>query len=265
MRRILKSLIFTTIGTSLLVALFPQIQIWLALSWTGIEHFFLWQLITHSLFEPGPASLGFLFQIAFNMYILWMFGSNLIERSHTSRFLALYLGAALVSGLTALAFPHAILAGTTNAVYAILVAWVMLNPNSQLLLFFALPFKAQWLIFALLGITLFLDVAASNWLGASTLASSILYAYLFTLIVWREQSPLSFLNSFERAVLRLLEQKKKHETYHRTKIFDIKSGEPVLNDDQFMDAMLDRISRHGESSLSSAEKKRMKEISARKK
>jgi membrane associated rhomboid family serine protease len=265
MRTILKTLIFTTIGISLLGAFVPQIQILLALSWSGISHFFLWQLITHVFVEPGPISLGFFLQLGFNMYILWMFGSILIERAHTRHFLTLYLGAALLTGLTALAFPHPLLAGSTNAVYAILVAWMMLNPNSQLLLFFALPFKAHWLIIGLVGFTLFLDLSAANWLGSATLAVSVLYSYLFSLIVWREQSPFPALYPFERKALRLLERKKKHQPYQHTKIYDIKSGNPVLDDDQFMDAMLDQISRHGEGSLSAAEQKRMKSISERKK
>jgi membrane associated rhomboid family serine protease len=264
MRTPLKILIFLTIGVSLAAGFLPQLYGWLALTRAGIEHLFIWQLITYIFLEPGPISLGFFIQLAFNMYILWMFGSSLIERSHTRLFLTLYLGAALVGGLTALAFPHTALAGSTNAVFAVLTAWAMVNPGSQLLLFFAIPFKAEWLVLALLAFTLFIDLSTGSWMAASCLIVSVLYGYLFSLIVWRQPSPFLFLRTFERKIFRLLE-KKPRETYHHSKIYDIKSGAPVLDDDQFMDAMLDRISRHGEDSLTPAEKKRMREISERKK
>lgn len=264
MRTPLKILIFLTIGTSLIAGFFPKLYLWLALSWAGIEHFYLWQLITYIFLERGPFSLSFFLQLAFNMYILWMFGASLIERSHARLFLALYFGSTLLAALTALAFPQAVLMGSTNAVFAVLVAWILVNPGSQLLLFFAIPFKAEWLILALLGFSLLIDISSANWVGAATLAISCLYGYLFALIAWRQISPFLFLRPLERKILRLLEKKPK-ETYHHSKIYDIKSGAPILDDDQFMDAMLDRISRHGEDSLTPAEKKRMKEISGKKK
>jgi membrane associated rhomboid family serine protease len=264
MRTPLKILIFLTIGVSLAAGFLPQLYGWLALTWAGIEHLYLWQLITYIFLEPGPISFGFFLQLGFNMYILWMFGTSLIERSHTRLFLTLYFGATLLAGLTALAFPHAVLTGSTNAVFAVLTAWAMVNPGSQLLLFFSIPFKAEWLILALVGFSLFIDVTTANWVAAVCLIVSVLYAYLFSLIVWRNPSPFPFLRPFERNILRLLE-KKPRETHHHSKIYDIKSGEPVLDDHQFMDAMLDRISRHGEDSLTPAEKKRMREISNRKK
>ena len=240
MRTPLKVLIFLTLGISLIANFLPQLYPWLALSLAGIEHLYLWQLITYIFLERGPISVSFFLQLAFNMYILWMFGSSLIERAHTRLFLFLYFGAALIGGLTALAFPHAVLIGSTNAVFAVLVAWIIVNPGSQLLLFFAIPFKAEWLILALIGFSLFIDISTANWMAAATLIVSCLYGYLFALIVWRQNSPFAFLRRFERKILRMME-KKPREPYHHSKIYDIKSGAPVLDDDQFMDAMLDRI------------------------
>lgn len=265
MRSPLKFLIFTTVGISLLAGFIPELYSWLSLSRMGIERLFLWQLISYIFVERGPISFGFFLTLAFNMYILWMFGSHLIERSHTRLFLILYLGAPILGGLASLAFPHAYLAGSTNGVYAILIAWMLLNQGAQLLLFFTLPFKAQWLILGLLGATLLIDITNGHWAAAVSLAVASIYSYLFTLIVWRQPGPFPLLRRFEKTIFQFLEKKKRHERYNRSKIYDIKSGAPVLDDEQFMDAMLDRISRHGEQSLTSSEKKRMKEISERKK
>ncbi len=265
MRIPLKVLILLTIGVSVIAALVPRAFALLALSWAGIERFFLWQLFTYILVERGPISLSFFISLGFNMYILWMFGSHLIERAHARLFLILYLGAACLGGLSALIFPNAYLAGSSNGVFAILIAWMLLNQNSQLLLFFTLPFKAEWLILGLIAATFLIDMAANDWAGAVSLLISCIYSYFFTLIVWRQPGPLFFLRKFEKRIFQYLERKKNHEPYVHSKIYDIKSGEPVLDDAQFMDAMLDRIARHGEESLTPEEKKRMKTISLRKK
>lgn len=261
----LNLLIPLTILLSLLAGFFPSLAPWFALSWAGIEHLFLWQLFTYILIERGPISVNFFINLAFNMYILWVFGTQLVERSHARLFLMLYFGAALIGGLAALGMPHPFLAGPANGVYAILVAWMLLNQKSQLLLFFSFRINAQWLVLGLIAATLLIDLAGSYWAGAVGLAASCIYAYFFTLIAFRQPGPFHFLRRFEKRIFQFLERKKKHETYVHSKIYDIKSGEPVLDDDQFMDAMLDRISRHGEESLTPAERKRMKEISKRKK
>jgi len=261
----LKFLIFSTIGVSLFAAAFPELQQWLSLSESGIEHLYLWQFITYVFVEPGPFSFSFFLQLAFNMYILWAFGSSLIERSHPRLFFVLYFGSSLTSGLVALAFPHSSLAGSTNPICALLVAWMMFNPGSRLLLFFTHSFKAYWLIAFIIGASLLIHISTGNWLEGATLAISVLFGYLFSLIAWRQQSPFPLLRPFERRFLRLLERKKGQQPYQRSKIYDIHSGQPILDDDQFMDAMLDQVSRHGEESLTVAEKKRMREISRRKK
>ncbi len=264
MKRPIKVLLFTTIGVSLAAGLFPELYGWLPLSWAGIQKLYLWQFLTYIFIEPGPISFSFFLQLTFNMYILWMFGSSLIERAHTKRFLLLYLGAAFLSGLPIFIFPYATLLGSITPIYALLTAWVVLNPGSQLLLFFTLPFKAEWLILALIGVSLFIDISSAQWAMAASLTISSLYGYLFALIAWRQQSPFPFLYPFERKILKFFE-KRRHPSIQQPKIYDIKSGTPVLDDDQFMDAMLDRISRHGEGSLTPAEKKRMKEISEKRK
>ncbi len=262
MKPFLKLLILTTILISLLTGFFPEVQKIFSLSWAGIKSLFLWQFITYIFTETGPISLGFFFSLAFNMYLLWMFGTSLIERIGLKTFLILYFTAPLIGALAALPFSSLTLAGSTNAVYPLLIVWMMLNPYSQLLLFFTLPFKSYLLILSLIGISIILELSSGRWEAGISLLISCIYSYFFSLIVWRKISPITFLNPFEKKVLKLLE-KKVDRLYHSSKIYDIKSGKPILDDEQFMDAMLDRIARHGEGSLTRSEKKRMKEISKR--
>ncbi len=273
---VLKTLILTTLGISLLSAFLPALQPLLALSLSGMGHFFLWQPLTYLLLHPSPQGISFPFlvHLAFNMYLLWTFGSFLLQRTRPSLFLTLYFGSGLFSAalsLTAmLLFDQAsLLAGSSSAIYALLIAWIMFNPEAHLLLFFALPFKAIWLVLGLIGANLLIDLANADWVHFADYLGGILFGYFFTLLVWKERSPFSFLSRFEKTLLRMLEKlshlgKKKTRSYRNSKIFDIQSGDPVLDDEQFMDAMLSQISLHGEHSLTSEEKKRMKKISARK-
>ena len=271
----LKVLIWTTAGVSLLSALIPRIQPLLALSLSGIQHFYLWQLVSYLFVHPtlGGITFPFLLHLAFNLYLLWVFGTSLLARTSKITFFSLYFGSGLFAGLLALGtmalfhLPFS-LAGSSGALYALLMTWMILNQEAELYLFFAIPFKARWLILALIGSNLLIDLSNSDWVSFFSYAGSALFGYLFAILAYREQSPFPFLNPLERLLLRTLESLrhlgKKRVFYRPTKIYDIHSGDPVIDDDSFMDAMLARVSLHGEDSLTPEEKRRMQSISERK-
>ncbi|OGN67069.1 MAG: hypothetical protein A3F79_03090 [Chlamydiae bacterium RIFCSPLOWO2_12_FULL_45_20] len=252
----------STVVIAVVGSFFPLVRNLLALSWIGLERFYLWQLATYIFVERSSFSFHFALSLAFDMYLLWIFGTSLLERARPKLFFILYFGAAIVGALSVLVFPRFVLAGSSNAVYALMVTWAMINPHSKLLLFFTLPFHSYVLVFAILSISLFFHVTSENWVAALSLVSSCFFAYLFALFTWHTTGPLSFFHSFERKLIRLFE-KRRDKTH--SNIYDIQSGKPLSDDDQFMDAMLDRISRHGESSLSSQERKRMQKISKKRK
>jgi len=274
----LKILIFITIGTALTAAFFPGSQNLFSLSWNGILQFRFWQFFTYPFMPPAPISFSLFVYLIFNLYLLWVFGSSLIQRSRSSLFFALYFGSALFAGLMALAamalfHSPLFLAGASAPLFAVLIAWVLLNPDAQLLLFFSIPFKARWLVLGLLAASLLLDLSSGDWVNFFSYLGSALFGYIFSLIAWREASRFPFLRNFERMVFRTLDRTKEKwvrkdrgepKSYRRSKIYDIRSGEPLLDDDQFMDAMLARISLYGENGLTPEEKKRMQVISAKK-
>lgn len=241
---------------------------YLALSLNGVASGFFWQFITYVLIHPFPIGL---FQLAFNLYLIWVFGSSLIERIHIGPFFILYFGSALFSGIFAfstmsLTDTLAPLMGSSPVIFSLLISWALLNPNAQLFLFFTVPVKARHLVLGLIGITFLMNVSNTHWVAVSTDLSSLLFGYLFTLTVCRVHSFFGFLRGFENTTLRFLEKISSFgkKSYQQTKVYDIKSGAPVLNDEQFMDAMLARISLYGEESLTPKEKQRMHEISEKK-
>lgn len=261
----LKVFLLTMLGTSLVTAFFPVIQGLLALTLPGIQHLFLWQFFTYSFVTINPLGISFPFfvQLAFNLYLLWVFGAMLMERSQRL-FFPLYFGAGLVAGLctwgAAWLLGHPLLlSGATTPLYAVMIAWVMLYSETNLVLFMTLPLRALWLILGLIGINLFIDLANADWLGFTSSFSSCLFGYLFSLMAWKRKSAFVFLHPFETWLLRCIDRRP--PVAKEPKVYDIHSGKPRLSDEQFMDAMLEKISKSGEESLTPQERERMQQIS----
>ncbi len=266
--RLLKCFLLTLLGTSIVFSFFPMIQGLLSLSLTGISHLFLWQPLSYSFIEISPLGISFAFflQLAFNLYLLWIFGAMLMERSQ-HLFFALYFGGGALAGLAAVGVMSLIgtsfaLSGATIPLYAVMVAWTLLYPEASFLLFLTIPVRALWLILGLIGINLFIDLANANWVTFTAAFSSSFFGYLFALVAWKKKSVFTFLHPFENWLLRMTAPRPSRST--EPKVYDIHSGKPRLSDEQFMDTMLEKISHSGESSLTLQEKERMQQISRKK-
>lgn len=126
-------------------SLFP----FLALSREGLANGGGGQLITHAFLH------GNLLHLAVNMVALWFTGPLIEELLGPIRYLALYLGGAVVGGiLQTLATPGSVdLVGASGSVCALLVGFGTLFPNLQItaLIFFVIPVKMKastlgWLV-----------------------------------------------------------------------------------------------------------------------
>jgi len=126
-------------------SLFP----FLALSREGLADGGWWQLITHAFLH------GNLLHLAVNMVALWFTGPLIEELLGPIRYLALYLGGAVVGGiLQTLATPGSVdLVGASGSVCALLVGFGTLFPSLQItaLIFFVIPVKMKastlgWLV-----------------------------------------------------------------------------------------------------------------------
>jgi membrane associated rhomboid family serine protease len=112
----------------------------------------VWRLATWVLLENQPLNL------LFGGLVLWMFGRDLVDVWGPRRFLAAYFGvpaaAAAVACVVALAWP-AVAAGSQGgfwvALNALVIAWALLHPFRQILLFFAVPVSGQALVWITVG------------------------------------------------------------------------------------------------------------------
>ena len=105
---------------------------------------FLWQLVTYLFLHAG------FFHIIFNLFALWMFGSDLERLWGPRRFLFYFFLTGIGAGLCevllqpARAFPPTV--GNSGAVYGILLAYGLLFPDRPILFSLIIPMKAKWLV-----------------------------------------------------------------------------------------------------------------------
>jgi len=236
----LKWVILLTVGLSLFAALFdvlfpkaglPSPYHLFSLSHWGITHGFVWQLLSNFFLLPsvGGINFSFLISLLFTSYMIWVVGNAVTELKSVRGFMWLYIGGGVIASLIGCAvllgggYPH-LLAGTTPALYALMMGWLMLCPDVQILLFFAIPVRVKWLIVGIIGIHLFVDLSHGLLLNSLMLFGAVSFAYLYCVISWKTNSPFLFLRKFENWLLRVLAPRRKKARYTDAKIYDIRDS-----------------------------------------
>lgn len=159
----LKGLLVLTSGVFVVTYLPAQLFGWAwPYVWFGLRpydvthHLLLWQPVTY-LFLHG----GF-FHILFNLFALWMFGSDL-ERLWGSRQFLFYF---FLCGIGAACFDVlvepsslAVTIGNSGAIYGILLAFGLLFPDRPIFLWFVIPVKAKWFVLGIGAIEFFSELS----------------------------------------------------------------------------------------------------------
>lgn len=266
--------IFAALADGLLHHLgLPGLEGLLTLTMWGITHGLIWQPFTYFFISPtygAGVSFGMIISLLFQMYILWIAGTALVERVGEKPFLRLYLLSGVLAGLTALAMmtltgTQVPIAGAWPSILAVLIVWAMLYPDTQILLFLTIPVKTMWLIFGYLGIVLLVDLSQLNFVDLSMNIVSAGTAYLYATAAWGMSSPFTWsrplddkLNGFGET---LRTRFSRHHSSSSSKIVYLWGKEPPQSDEDFLEAMLTKISQHGERSLSWRERRRLHRIS----
>ena len=279
---IIKNLIVTIISVSLASALFNKLSILmfgigpqeiLSLSSWGIRHMMLWEIFTHLIVHPSlnSISLSFLMDLAFNMLVLWQIGPIILARFGKRHFLKLYLGIPILmaAGLAFIISQTNIniyLSGCLNSTYSLLIIWCILYTEDLILLFNIIPLKVKWVVSIIIGVSLLINLSQLNFFGISLTSTVVILTYLYAILVLELRTNNHYLDAIEKTLLYYKDKITIRESkYSNEKIYSIKSGRPINDDHVFMDAMLEKISRKGEKSLSWGERRRMDKISKRNK
>jgi membrane associated rhomboid family serine protease len=146
-----------------------------------IHQFYLWQLVTYLFLHGGW------FHIIFNMFALWMFGSDLESAWGSKKFLHYYFITGIGAGildvtLNALFRPEMPSAtiGCSGAVYGLLLAYGMLFPERLIYLYMIIPIKAKWFV-VIMGVIEFVSSFGGPGSGVSHFAhlGGMLFGYIY--------------------------------------------------------------------------------------
>ncbi|GAB4250094.1 MAG: hypothetical protein Kow00109_26070 [Acidobacteriota bacterium] len=138
---------------------------------------FVWQLVTYLFLHAD------FFHIFFNMFALWMFGSEL-ERYWGSRaFLRYFFVTGVGAGLLSVAVdPWSTVPtiGASGAVYGILLAYALMFPDRYIYLYFLFPVKVKYFV-AVIGAIAFFSALGSPGSTISHVAhlGGMLFGWLY--------------------------------------------------------------------------------------
>lgn len=160
----------------------------LALSGEDLRRGHVWQLITFQFLHGG------LMHLLFNLVGLWFVGRAVEQMLGPARFLWSYFvgGAAggILQAVLSLAYPAYFggsLVGASAGIFALLAIFCLLQPNSEVRLYFLIPIRAIWLLYGAGAISLFFTlVPARGGVSHAAHLGGILLGVLFVQRHWHQ-------------------------------------------------------------------------------
>lgn len=140
----------------------PESSWWLALNPVNMLSGMLWQPLTYMFAHAG---VGHLF---FNMLALFFFGTAVEKSLGTKEFLVYYFLTGILAGLFSLLVyiltgaMSAYLLGASGAVFAILLAYATVFPESRIFIWGLIPVRAPLLVLGYAAIELFSEFTSYN-------------------------------------------------------------------------------------------------------
>ena len=203
------------------------------------SEFMLWQPFTYLFFHGG------IWHVLINMFVLWMFGSELERLWGKNHFLRFYFVTGIGAGLITMLFglnSMTPIVGASGAVYGVLLAYGLTYPNRTIYLYGIIPIKSLWFVIGI-GIIAFMssfdDISQISHL---THLSGMLIGYLML------KRPIR-LNSFWFSIRK------------KTMEYKIQQEEKKISQQQEIerniDRILDKINREGFESLTDEEHNRL--------
>lgn len=139
--------------------------------------FMIWQPFTYLFFHGG------IWHVLINMFVLWMFGTELEKVWGKHRFLKYYFVTGVGSGLITLLFniqSTIPIVGASGAVYGVLLAYGLLYPNRTIYLYGIVPIKSVWFVVSIGVIAFVSSIGNTTNISHMTHLSGMVIGY-FTL------------------------------------------------------------------------------------
>ncbi len=128
-----------------------------ALSRYGVlGQFKIWQFVSYMFLHGG------FWHIFMNMFVLWMFGSELEYSWGTGEFLKYYFITGIGGGILNVLLTNEATIGASAAVYGVMLAYAMAYPNRLVYIYFLFPVKVKYLMGFLAAVTFFSTVGPNT-------------------------------------------------------------------------------------------------------
>ena len=203
------------------------------------SEFMLWQPFTYLFFHGG------VWHVLINMFVLWMFGSELERLWGKERFLKFYFVTGVGAGLVTMLFglnSMTPIVGASGAVYGILLAYGLTYPNRTVYLYGIIPIKSLWFVIGI-GIIAFMSSFDNvSQISHLTHLSGMVIGYL---ILKRPVRLYDLWFSLRKRTLEYKIQQEEKKTSHQQEI------------ERNIDRILDKINREGFDSLTEEEHDRL--------
>jgi membrane associated rhomboid family serine protease len=225
-----------------------------------------WTFVTYMFVHAG------LLHLLGNMLMLFVFGPAVEHRLGGRAFLLYYLycgiGAAVLSLALSGIMPSAPIVGASGAVLGVGVAFALLWPDAELLVFpLPMPVKARTFILVLIGLDIiFSQLTPNDGIAHLAHVGGAAFGYLFfRLQALSRRHPHPPPRAVERVVM--VQSGAAEPDQHRTPPAPIRprrraDADPVAAE---VDRVLDKISQQGMNSLTAAERRFLDEVSRQKK
>ena len=203
------------------------------------SEFMLWQPFTYLFFH------GSIWHVLINMFVLWMFGSELERLWGKEHFLKFYFVTGVGAGLVTMIFglnSMTPIVGASGAVYGVLLAYGLTYPNRTVYLYGIIPIKSLWFVIGIGVIAFMSSFDNVSQISHLTHLSGMMIGYLML------RRPVRFNDLWFTIRKRTLEYKIKHEEKKVTQHQEIERG---------IDRILDKINREGFDSLTEEEHDRL--------
>ena len=203
------------------------------------SEFMIWQPFTYLFFHGG------IWHLLINMFVLWMFGSELERIWGKGHFLKFYFVTGVGAGLVTMIFglnSMTPIVGASGAVYGVLLAYGLTYPNRTVYLYGIIPIKSLWFVIGIGVIAFMSSFDNVSQISHLTHLSGMMIGYLML------KRPVRFNDLWFTIRKRTLEYKIKHE---EKKVSQHQAIEREI------DRILDKINREGFESLTEEEHDRL--------
>ena len=206
------------------------------LVWSQLK---IWQPFTYMFFH------GDIWHVLINMFVLWMFGSELERAWGKKNFLRFYFITGVGSGLGTMIFglqSTIPIVGASGAIYGVLLAYGIMYPNRTVYLYGIIPIKSIWFVIGI-GVIAFFS-SFNNFTNISHLTHlfGMIIGYLYL------KRPFHFRSLWFSVFKKVLE--------YRIQIQEKEISRSVEME-RDLNSILDKINREGFKSLTQEEEERL--------